>query len=141
MATSTTLRRARSRAAQLIRHTMLALALGTAIATGLTGCGEDQPAVTDPAQLQQAVSLNYMRGNNPDEVREIPVTLGKIVSVQVTSEVAGEVRIDGLNVSGQVPAGGSTVLIFSADNPGDFDVGLRGDDVDVRLAQLVIGAE
>lgn len=109
------------------------------VALGLAGCGgSDEARRATAADVSQTESLAYVAAAEPDEVRTVPVVLGKIVLLTVTSDVPGEVRIDGYHVTHPVQPGTPAFLIFSADRPGVFDVQMRREGTDVAFAQLEV---
>jgi hypothetical protein len=106
-------------------------------ALSLVGCGSSDKAepqvLKDQAQVMQAISLKYQPKAAPQNVS---VALGKILNMQVTSPVAGDVTVPGYNVDRRVTAGGTTLLIFSADQAGVFNVILHGQQGDTQIAHL-----
>lgn len=114
------------------------LAIMTALA--VTSCGEPDDESMTPAErraeLMQTVSLEYTQDTANYEVRRIPVEAGKIVTVQVSSDVDANVAIPEYKLKRSVPAGGETALTFSADDLGVFDVVAKIDGVTNTIAKL-----
>ena len=53
------------------------------------------------------------------------VALGDTVTIQVTSDITDEIHVHGYDVSGDVDAGGTATVTFTADIPGVFEVELE----------------
>jgi hypothetical protein len=110
--------------------------------TALTGCGSHHASAAKTASVSdvtQAVSLNFVHTAAADHPQSIAVGLGKVLYVQVSSDVEGTVSIAGYGVAQKVAAGGKTVLVISADNPGSFDVVMRAKDVSSTIGRLEVG--
>jgi hypothetical protein len=109
-------------------------------ALGVNGCGGSDPRApgpVTPADVTQTVRLSYSSQDLPDHgSRTIPVTLGKIVYLHVSSDVAGRLRLQGYGLARHVTGGKNTVLTFSADRAGIFDVRMQTVSKSVRVAQL-----
>lgn len=130
-----------SRPMRSLRPSVMASALSALlIPLALTGCGgsDQQSTANLPDQLQQLVSLRYSKDSAGHGPRRVGIAQGKIVYVKVKSDVAGEVSIKRLDIGQHVQAGKDTVLIFSADDPGVYDVTLNGEAIDAELGQLVV---
>lgn len=109
------------------------------LAIVLAGCGGSDPGQrATPADVSQAESLNFVTGASPDDARTVPVVLGKIVILTVSSDAPGVVRVDGYGVTRSVQPGAPAVLIFSADRAGAFDVRMSGEGTDVQFARIEV---
>ncbi|NUR93885.1 MAG: hypothetical protein HOV67_01365 [Kribbellaceae bacterium] len=127
---------------------VLTMAVAIAVSALAGGCGSKDagdagrstPSGTSAAgaaaQLAQAISLTNARDTPP---RDLKVAEGKVVFLRVSSRVAATVQVEGYGVTNQVRAGGSSVLVFSADKVGVFDVRIKGKGVDSVLAQVDVG--
>jgi hypothetical protein len=130
-------------------HRIASIAAAAAIAlaaTQVTGCGTSGPAVaptttdassagsapagvntsTEPAAAaNQTIRVTYAGGKATGDTGKIPVAVGAVVELVVTSDVADEVHVHGYDLSAQVPAGGTATVDFTADIPGGFEVELE----------------
>ncbi len=92
------------------------------------------PAVT--AEGRQRIEVTFVGGAVRGGVLRFGVPLGSAVELVVASDVADQVHVHGYDRLSYVTAGASTILRFTADLPGVFDVELeqRG----APLAQLQV---
>jgi hypothetical protein len=60
--------------------------------------------------------------------------LGTDVTLNVTSDVADEVHVHGYDKKGDVEAGGTVTITFTADIPGQFEVELEA--AHVKLVEI-----
>lgn len=81
------------------------------------------PPPTGPAVQRLAITVagEQVTGSTGT----VPVALGQPVELTVTSDVADEVHVHGVDVSADVPAGGTVVMSFTQTSPGRFEVELE----------------
>jgi heme/copper-type cytochrome/quinol oxidase subunit 2 len=63
--------------------------------------------------------------------------VGSPVVLSVSSDVADEIHVHGYDRKANVPAGATASVVFSANNPGVFEVELENSKL--QLAQLQVG--
>ena len=81
-------------------------------------------ATATPAETQE-LTLTVTRDSVSGDTGTVPVALGKPVRLRVTSAVADEVHVHGVDVGKEVAAGGTVVLEFVPNAPGRFEVELE----------------
>ena len=81
------------------------------------------PALS-PAQVQR-LHLTVKGSSVTGDTGTVDVKLGRPVELTVTSDVADEVHVHGVDVGREVPAGGTVVLTFTQTAPGRFEVELE----------------
>ena len=64
------------------------------------------------------------------------VSLGDVVTLRVTSDVADEIHVHGYDIMQDVGAGETAEVTFTADIPGQFEVELE--KAGIPLVQLVV---
>ncbi len=98
--------------------------------------GDADPTTTtfDGTRVEVEVSDGQVVGG----VRRVEVDTGERVLLVVTSDVADEVHVHGVDITGEVEAGGTVDVDFSADVPGVFEIELE--ERGLQLVELVVGA-
>ncbi len=105
---------------------------------------EPSPAAPSPAASpssaaasdEQVITVTYADGAVSGAPARVDVPLGKKVLLKVDSDVADEVHVHGYDLTGDVPAGGSAEITFTADVPGVFEVELES--LGTQLFQLKV---
>src|SRR4051794_4793586 len=98
-------------------------------------CGsKHQAAALSAKGLTQVVRVDFSSTETTPKEPVYEVGVGKIVYVQVHSDVAGVVSVPAYQVAKHVKAGGQTVLVFSANDPGTLDVHMRHGTFDGSIA-------
>ncbi len=137
-----------------MRERMRATLSIVAAAAALTGvaCGDstsETPATADPATTvtansesvpeevpaQKSIDISVANGEVIGGGR-IPVTAGEEVVLTVTSDVADEVHVHGIDKRVNVAAGETATVNFTADIAGLFEVELE--ERGLKLADLVV---
>lgn len=75
----------------------------------------------DVQRLQLTVKGSSVTG----DTGTVDVKLGRPVQLTVTSDVADEVHVHGVDIGTDVPAGGTVVIDFTQNAPGRFEVELE----------------
>lgn len=73
----------------------------------------------------QRLTLTVANGKVTGDTGTVPVRLGQPVELTVTSDVADEVHVHGVDVGKDVEAGGTVVIDFVQEAPGRFEVELE----------------
>lgn len=73
----------------------------------------------------RTIAVSYAGGRVTGVHQRVEVPLGEAVVVRVTSDVTEEVHVHGYDRKGDVPAGGTVDIAFTADIPGVFEVELE----------------
>lgn len=104
--------------------------------TGDADTGDADPPTTtfDGTRVEVEVSDGQVVGG----VRRVEVDTGERVLLVVTSDVADEVHVHGVDITGEVEAGGTVDVDFTADIPGVFEIELE--ERGLHLVELVVGA-
>lgn len=84
------------------------------------------------------VEVEVSDGEVVGGVRRVEVDTGERVLLVVTSDVADEVHVHGVDITGEVEAGGTVDVDFTADIPGVFEIELE--ERGLQLVELVVGA-
>ncbi len=119
-----------------MRRAILIGALSGVLLFGACGTGEDpglagpppaETATPTPAPTSDAhtIEVEVKDGKPVGGVKREAVELGEVVRIVVTSDVADEVHLHGYDESVDAQAGGETILEFTADIPGVFEVELE----------------
>lgn len=88
-----------------------------------SGPSEPEPVVTpDDAQV---VSITVTGGEVSGDTGRVEVPVGTTVRLSITSDVADQVHVHGLDLTQAVSPGQATQLEFVADQPGIFEVELH----------------
>ncbi len=83
------------------------------------------PAPTAPAADVQRLTLTVKGSTVTGDTGTVAVKLGRPVELTVTSDVADEVHVHGVDIGRNVPAGGTVVIEFTQSAPGRFEVELE----------------
>ncbi|HEU0104201.1 MAG TPA: hypothetical protein VFR07_17970 [Mycobacteriales bacterium] len=83
------------------------------------------PPPASPAAQVQRLSLTVSGSSVTGDTGTVPVQLGRPVELTVTSDVADEVHVHGVDIGRDVPAGGTVVIEFTQTAPGRFEVELE----------------
>lgn len=120
------------------RSLIATLYLGLA-ALLLVGCGSSAGGNPNaaPSSVSQLIQLHYVASASGQR-RTYNAELGSLITVKVTSDVAGVVSIPAYSTSEVVKKGGTAVLVFSADNPGSYAVEMRVGTTRTTFAVLKI---
>lgn len=82
------------------------------------------PTATPGAEVQR-LTLTVKGDSVTGDTGTVDVRLGRPVELTVTSDVADEVHVHGVDVGKDVPAGGTVVIDFTQRAPGRFEVELE----------------
>lgn len=132
-------------------------ALVAALALLGAACDDDGNGASDPAPTSTTapagadasgpttttfdgtrVEVEVSDGGVVGGVRRVEVDTGARVLLVVTSDVADEVHVHGVDVTREVEAGGTVDVDFTADIPGVFEIELEAQGL--QLVELVVGA-
>ena len=91
----------------------------------LTTTSPESTASAEPAADVQRLHLTVKGSSVTGDTGTVDVKLGKPVELTVTSDVADEVHVHGVDIGKDVPAGGTVVIDFTQDAPGRFEVELE----------------
>lgn len=109
-----------------LRSSLQLLCLLTAL--GVQGCGSAGPSpAAGSASAPTVVDVQVVGGQVQTADPRVTVTLNTTVSLMVTSDVAGEVHVHGIDEEWAVPAGEPITHDFVANIPGIFEVEMHGD--------------
>ncbi len=101
-------------------------AVGSAVASASTTTSTGSATVpTTPAADVQRLTLRVAGSTVSGDTGTVDITLGRPVELTVTSDVADEVHVHGVDIGTDVPAGGTVVLDFTQTAPGRFEVELE----------------
>lgn len=100
------------------------LALTTACSAGSTPGAATAGASSGAAQVRR-LTLTVVGDRVTGDTGTVPVKLGEPVELTVTSDVADEVHVHGVDIGKDVPAGGTVVIDFTQRAPGRFEVELE----------------
>ena len=78
-----------------------------------------------PTPDVQRLTLTVKGSTVTGDTGTVPVRLGRPVQLTVTSDVADEVHVHGVDIGRDVPAGGTVVIDFTQTAPGRFEVELE----------------
>jgi hypothetical protein len=81
------------------------------------------PSATEQGTV---IELTYAGGQVSGDIGQVEVPLGGTVILRVTSDVAEEVHVHGVDEYVDLPAGQTTEATFVADIPGVFEIELHG---------------
>ena len=91
--------------------------------------GASSPATSSPAPSPSAdvqrLTITVKGSSVTGDTGTVDVELGRPVELTVTSDVADEVHVHGVDVGKDVPAGGTVVIDFTQTAPGRFEVELE----------------
>jgi len=104
-----------------------AVASASAGATAATGSATvpTSPASSSAAADVQRLTLTVKGSTVTGDTGTVDVKLGRPVELTVTSDVADEVHVHGVDIGKDVPAGGTVVIDFTQTAPGRFEVELE----------------
>lgn len=83
-------------------------------------------ASPSPTQEGTVVELTYAGGEVSGDTGRVEVPLGGTVVLRVTSDVAEQIHVHGVDEYVELPAGQSTEATFVADVAGVFEIELHG---------------
>lgn len=109
--------------------------------SSLAPAGEDDTDTSDPTTTTfdgTRVEVEVSDGEVAGGVRRVEVDTGERVLLVVTSDVADEVHVHGVDITREVEAGGTVEVDFVADIPGVFEIELEQQGL--PLVELVVGA-
>lgn len=99
---------------------------GGSASTSASAPTTSTPPTTSTSQAgEQRVEVTYANGEVAGGVKRVKLTAGKPVSLAITIDVADEVHVHGYDIEGDLAAGQTTVIAFTADIPGVFEVELH----------------
>lgn len=84
----------------------------------------------------RTLHVNYLGGHVSGDVGRIPVAVGTVVDIVISSDVAEEAHLHGYNKAGEIPAGGTVTLRFTADVAGVFALELHRSDQELARLQI-----
>lgn len=97
---------------------------------------------TAPAAPTAPTASIAVKGREPvGGVQDVEVTKGDVVTLQVSSDAAGEVHVHGYEIEKEVEAGGTVQVKFTADIDGKFEIEQHfesGDPHDAEIAELTV---
>ncbi len=82
-------------------------------------------ATPSPPPTVRAIAVSYAGGEVTGTSGREEVPLGERVVLRISSDVAEEVHVNGYDLEGAVPGGGSVDIPLTADIPGVFEVELH----------------
>lgn len=106
----------------------------SSVAPADTGDADPTTTTFDGTRVEVEVRDGEVAGG----VRRVEVDTGERVLLVVTSDVADEVHVHGVDITGEVEAGGTVGVDFTADIPGVFEIELEAQGL--QLVELVVGA-
>jgi len=83
-------------------------------------------------------SIVVQGGKPVGGVKDVEVTKGDKVTLQVSSDAAGEVHVHGYEIEKEVEAGGTVEVSFPATLDGVFEVELHLDGSEAQIAELTV---
>lgn len=108
----------------------------SSVAPSATGTETSGPTTTTFDGTR--VDVEVRGGEVVGGVQRVEVDTGERVLLVVTSDVADQVHVHGVDVTREVEAGGTVDVDFTADIPGVFEIELE--ERRLQLAELVVGA-
>lgn len=97
---------------------------------------------TAPAAPSAPTASIAVKGREPvGGVQDVEVTKGDVVTLQVSSDAAGEVHVHGYEIEKEVEAGGTIQVKFTADIDGKFEIEQHfesGDPHEAEIAELTV---
>ncbi|HKS51620.1 MAG TPA: hypothetical protein VJS67_07090 [Pseudonocardiaceae bacterium] len=106
---------------------------GTAPDANTAGAAGKPPA----ASTVRTINIKVHGGKASGDTGRITVPVGSPVVLSVSSDVADEIHVHGYDRKANVPAGATASVVFSANNPGVFEVELENSKL--QLVQLQVG--
>lgn len=100
-------------------------AVASALSTPATGAASGPPPTPTPGSEVQRLTLTVRGDSVTGDTGTVDVRIGRPVELTVTSDVADEVHVHGVDLGKDVPAGGTVVLDFTQGAPGRFEVELE----------------
>lgn len=95
-----------------------------------------------PAAPSAPTASIAVKGREPvGGVQDVEVTKGDVVTLQVSSDAAGEVHVHGYEIEKEVEAGGTVQVKFTADIDGKFEIEQHfesGDPHEAEIAELTV---
>ena len=120
------------------RAILLAVVLGLALAgcagTDATGASAStsaaatttaSPSAASSAPAGQRIEVTVRGGQVSGDTGRVPVPVGEVVTLAITSDVADEVHVHGYDLEAALTPGMPTELTFDATIPGVFEVELH----------------
>lgn len=104
-----------------------------------TASGTNSPGAAKPpaASTVRTISLKVRAGKVSGDTGRITVPVGTPIVLSVSSDVADEIHVHGYDRKANVPAGATAAVVFTANNPGVFEVELENSKL--QLMQLQVG--
>jgi len=109
------------------------LGSGTAPDANTAGAAAKPPA----ASTVRTINIKVRGGKASGDTGRITVPVNSPVVLSVSSDVADEIHIHGYDRKANVPAGATASVVFTANNPGVFEVELENSKL--QLVQLQVG--
>jgi len=95
----------------------------TSVASSPTSAATSTPTPTPSSSTEAVVITVTVAGRKVTPAPgRVPVPLGRPVELRVTSDIADEIHVHGYELEQEVPAGGTTIMRFTADQAGLFEV-------------------
>ena len=117
-----------------MRRTFAVLATVLCAATLLTGCGEDEPAVTTPSG--DSIEITFEGDSVTPNGERVEVERGEEVELVVKADEPGELHVH-TNPEQELEYGaGTTNLTLTIDEPGVVDI--EAHDLEVVVVQLEV---
>lgn len=99
-------------------------ASSAAATTGSPSTAPQTPTPTPGSDVQR-LTLTVKGSTVTGDTGTVDVRIGRPVELTVTSDVADEVHVHGVDIGKDVPAGGTVVIDFTQRAPGRFEVELE----------------
>ena len=93
---------------------------------------------TTPAEPAPTAAIQVKGGEPVGGIAEVEVTKGDEVTIQVSSDQAGEVHVHGYEIEKPVKAGGTVEVPFTADIDGKFEIELHLAETEAQIAELTV---
>jgi heme/copper-type cytochrome/quinol oxidase subunit 2 len=106
---------------------------GTESGANPAGASAKPPA----ASAVRSINIKVHGGKVSGDTGRITVPVGSPVVLSVSSDVADEIHVHGYDRKANVPAGATASVVFTANNPGVFEVELENSKL--QLVQLQVG--
>lgn len=91
-----------------------------------------------PAEAAPTATIQVKGGEPVGGIAEVEVNKGDEVTIEVSSDEAGEVHVHGYEIEKPVKAGGTVEVPFTADIDGKFEIELHLEDTEAQIAELTV---
>lgn len=137
-----------ARAVLLVVLAAAAVGLFVVLSGGDDDSGSDSDTTTQATTATTAsvpeaptASITVKGGEPVGGVQDVEVTKGDEVTLQVSSDTAGEVHVHGYEIEKPIEAGGMVQVRFTADIDGKFEIEQHfetGDPHEAEIAELTV---